>query len=352
MRNTLFALILYGCASTRPAPARVPTFAGAFEDPPPPVMVWRALVRDALPAPIRAVAARSVDEAVVAAGGALFAVRGEGVVAPLCAREFFPGDEVSAVAVAGALLLAAGGDDDAPTLWRSDDGGTRCVRALLPSIGPAGRGAAPVRLTLVGEVAWLWSARGVLRSQDGGRRWMALPALSNVRRVFAGVGEETLAAVSDGPDEGERSVASHRGRLLRLDELDERAPRWRIVAEDRLLPMLGARRGDEVVVQRALDAPPQHPHGPLGVEPLLRKEHLQHCGLLHGQAADADAPREAVQRVELHPSVLNNCPGRTGGGRVDAVKGDAQRSAGERASAARRAYAGVWRVRRARLMRT
>lgn len=205
---------------------------------------WRALVRDALPTPIRDVAALGGARAVVAAGGALFVTEGEGRFRRVCAEAQVPGDDALAVEASAERFVAIGGSDLAPTLWRAEALGARCVRAVVP---PLSRTAPerPLGVAYEGDAIWLWSSRGgVLRSTDGGVRWVALPSLPGVRRVFAGADDATYAVVSEGPDEGERSVARHRARIVRLDELDDRDPHWRVVVEDRLVPAAASRADD------------------------------------------------------------------------------------------------------------
>lgn len=244
MRRLAALLVLAGCAS-RPALRATPAPAAPRVETPRAVSSpWRALVRDALPTPIRDVGALGGATAVVAAGGALFEAVAEGRFVPVCTEALVPGDEVLAVEASGDRFIAIGGNDLAPVLWRVEGRGARCVRTALPPLAQGVRDR-PVGVSLEGVNAWVWSPRGgVLRSTDGGARWHALPALPGVRRVFAGAGDETFAVVADGPDEAERSVARHRARLMRLDEIEDQSPRWRVVAEDRLLPAAASRAED------------------------------------------------------------------------------------------------------------
>lgn len=285
MRRRAALALLAGCASQptrRVAPVAPVTAAqpAAREGASP----WRALVRDALPTPIRDVAALGGDAAVVAAGGGLFRTEAEGRFAPLCAAALVQGDEVHAVEASGDRLAAIGGTDLAPIVWRAEGRGARCARVAVPALAQG----TPTRqpgVALEGDTLWVWSVRGaVLRSVDGGARWTALPSLPGVRRVFAGAGDETLAVVSEGPEEGERSVASHRARLVRLDELDPRRPRWRVIAEDRLLPAAASRGADGLT--HVVDA-----EGAFVVDPSAR---VTRASWLPWARTAADAPRVIV----------------------------------------------------------
>lgn len=231
--GALIALVAAACARTpapRAAPRVSPRAAPSHAAPP-----WRALVRDALPSPVRALAARSAGAVAVVAGERGYLVDDEGVW-PLCAGEIGEGDAALDVAASPTHVLLFGYRDRRPTIWRTTRDDDVCEAYEAAGV-PAAELGTDGRIRAHGRDLWLWGGQGVVaRSRDEGRRWTLLPRLPGVRDVFSGPAGETWASAVNGAEAPSPTALRHRGRLLRLDEA-ERPPRWRVVAHDRLLPI-------------------------------------------------------------------------------------------------------------------
>ncbi|MEZ4393433.1 MAG: hypothetical protein R3A48_20290 [Polyangiales bacterium] len=229
----LLALLAAACART-PAPRAAPRVA-PLAAPARAAAPWRALVRDALPSPVRALAARRADSVAVVAGERGYLVDDEGVW-PLCAGEIGEGDAALDVAVSPTHVLLFGYSERRPTIWRTTRDDDDC-EALEAAGVPAEELGADGRIRAHGRDLWLWGGRGVVaRSRDEGRRWSVLPRLRGVSDVFSGPGGETWASAVNGAEAPSPGALRHRGRLLRLDEGND-PPRWRVVAHDQLLPI-------------------------------------------------------------------------------------------------------------------
>jgi hypothetical protein len=148
--------------------------------------------------------------------------RGAGVEAACTNLDELGVRPVVAVVAEGDVVLALGGNEAAPVLLRSDDGGARCDRIALPSLAVRDAQRGGLGLSFVGTIACAWSTAGAsIRSDDAGRSWRRLPTLAALSHVAAGPRGATLAAVP-------LDVAGSAQRV-RLDALATGAAVWRSI---------------------------------------------------------------------------------------------------------------------------
>ena len=208
------AVLAASCASARPVAPRTEVLAsghpsGIVSSAPPAGPMWQRVAPREIAFPLFDVAALSHGGAIVATAEGLFRVESSHAQR-VCI------DESSAAArmlqAVDDRVLALGGTEIEPLVWRSTDRGTHCQRVRVPPLNVTGpRATDSLHLEFDGTTAIVWTRAGALAySLDAGATWTRGRDLPGAIGIFPGRNGALFAAVRLG------TTAAHYGELVRL----------------------------------------------------------------------------------------------------------------------------------------